>query len=100
MQGKKTIRFFPIFIGAVMGVLLEIIATLIDEIIVGNMFTDEVFASVNLIEPYTFIEIFLAYLVTVAAAALIVRPAARTTERRWASCSARRSSYAASAARR
>ena len=47
--------------------MLEIIATLIDEIIVGNMFTDEVFASVNLIEPYTFLEIFLAYLICAGA---------------------------------
>ena len=53
--------------------LLEIIATLIDEIITGNLFTDEVFASVNLITPFTLFEVFIAYLVTVAAAALIVR---------------------------
>ena len=61
------------FLGATLGVLLEIIATLIDEIITGNLFTDEVFASVNLITPYTLFEVFAAYLVTVAAAALIVR---------------------------
>lgn len=73
MPNKRDIRFFPIFIGAVTGVLLEIIATLVDEIIVGNLFDDAVFASVNLIEPYTFFEIFLGYLVTVAATALIVR---------------------------
>lgn len=73
MQNKRDVRFFPIFLGAVTGVLLEIIATLVDEIIVGNLFDDAAFASVNLIEPYTFFEIFLAYLVTVAAAALIVR---------------------------
>ena len=53
--------------------LLEIIATLIDEIITGNLFTDEAFASVNLITPFTLFEVFIAYLVTVAAAALIVR---------------------------
>lgn len=73
MIEKRDVRFFPIFIGAITGVLLEIIATLVDEIIVGNLFDDAAFASVNLIEPYTFFEIFLAYLVTVAAAALIVR---------------------------
>lgn len=60
MQNKKDIRFFPVFIGATAGVLLEIIATLIDEIIVGNMFTDELFASVNLITPYTLLEVFVA----------------------------------------
>lgn len=56
-----------------MGVLLEIIATLVDEIVVGNLFDDAAFASINLIEPYTFFEIFIGYLLTVAAAALIVR---------------------------
>ena len=73
MQNKKDVRFFPIFLGATIGVLLEIIATLVDEIVVGTLFTDEAFASVNLIEPYTFFEVFIAYLLTVAAAALIVR---------------------------
>ena len=53
--------------------MLEIIAILVDEIVVGNLFTDEAFASVNLIEPYTFFETFIAYLVSIAAAALIVR---------------------------
>ena len=81
MQGKKTIRFFPIFIGAVMGVLLEIIATLIDEIIVGNMFTDEVFASVNLITPYTLLEVFVAYIVGGIAASRSCGPAAPATGR-------------------
>ena len=52
MPDRKDIRFFPIFIGATMGVLLEVIATLVDEIVVGNLFSDEAFASVNLIEPY------------------------------------------------
>ena len=70
---RKDIRFFPIFIGATMGVLLEVIATLVDEIVVGNLFSDEAFASVNLIEPYIQFEVFVAYLVTVAAAALIMR---------------------------
>lgn len=73
MQDKRDIRFFPVFFGATAGVLLEIIATLIDEIIVGNMFTDEVFASVNLITPYTLLEVFVAYIVGGIAASLIVR---------------------------
>lgn len=73
LSDQRDIRFFPVFLGATLGVLLEIIATLIDEIITGNLFTDEVFASVNLITPYTLFEVFVAYLVTVAAAALIVR---------------------------
>lgn len=53
LSDKRDVRFFPVFLGATLGVLLEIIATLIDEIITGNLFTDEVFASVNLITPYT-----------------------------------------------
>lgn len=73
MQNKKDIRFLPIFLGATIGVLLEIVATIVDEVVVGNLFTNEAFASVNLIEPYTFFEIFIAYLLTVSAAALIVR---------------------------
>ena len=72
MPDRKDIRFFPIFIGATMGVLLEVIATLVDEIVVGNLFSDEAFASVNLIEPYIQFEVFAAYLVTVAAFALMV----------------------------
>lgn len=73
MQTQKDVRFFPVFLGATAGVLLEVIATLIDEIIVGNLFTDEVFASVNLITPYTLLEVFVAYLVGGFVAPLIVR---------------------------
>ena len=73
MTDKKDVKFFPIFFGATLGVLLEIIATLVDEIVVGNLSTDEAFASVNLIEPYTYFEMFIAYLIGVGAAALIVR---------------------------
>ena len=73
MDNKKDILFFPVFVGATLGVVLEVIATLVDEIIVGNIFNDEAFAAVNLIEPYTVFEVFIAYLVTVAGAALIVR---------------------------
>lgn len=68
MPDRKDICFFPIFIGATLGVLLEIIATLVDEIVVGSLFSDEAFASVNLTEPYIQFEVFVAYPVTVAAA--------------------------------
>ena len=70
MQNKKDIRFFPLFVGATAGVLLEVIATLVDEIVVGNLFDDAAFAAINLVEPYMFFEIFIAYLLTVAAAAM------------------------------
>ncbi len=73
MDNQKDIRFFPVFAGATIGVVLEVIATLVDEIIVGNIFNDEAFAAVNLIEPYTIIEVFLAYLIGAAGAALIIR---------------------------
>ena len=73
MDKEKDIRFFPVFFGATMGVVLEIIATLVDEIVVGNLFTDEIFAAVNLITPFTILEVFIAYLASVAGAALIVR---------------------------
>ena len=73
MSDKKNIRFFPIFMGATVGVILEIIGILIDEIVVGNLSNDAAFASVNLIEPYTYLEVFLAYLIGVGGAALIVR---------------------------
>ena len=70
---NKDIPFFPVFFGATLGVVLEVIATLVDEIIVGNILDDEAFVAVNHIEPYTVFETFLAYMVTVAGAALIVR---------------------------
>ena len=73
MNKKTDVRFFPIFFGATLGVVLEVIATLVDEIIVGNILNDEAFVAVNLIEPFMVFETFLAYLVTVAGAALIVR---------------------------
>lgn len=73
MSNNKNVKFFPVFMGATVGVILEIIGLLIDEIVVGNLSNDAAFASVNLIEPYTYLEIFLAYLIGVGGAALIVR---------------------------
>ena len=73
MNDAKDISFWPVFTGATLGVLLEIIAMLVDEIVVGNVLNDSAFAAINLIEPYTLFETFLAYLVTVAGAALIMR---------------------------
>ncbi len=82
MDKEKDIRFFPVFLGATIGVVLEIIATLVDEIVVGNLFTDEIFAAVNLITPFTILEVFIAYLVSVAGAALIVRAQGAGDKRR------------------
>ena len=73
MQNEKDIRFFPIFLGATVGVILEIVATIVDEVITGHLFADGAFAAVNLVEPLMFFEIFLAYLVAVGGAALILR---------------------------
>ena len=73
MKNEKDIRFFPIFLGATVGVILEIVATIVDEVITGHLFADGAFAAVNLVEPLMFFEIFLAYLVAVGGAALILR---------------------------
>ena len=59
--------------GATLGVILEIIATLVDEVVVGMLFADDIFAAVNLITPYTLFETFIAYLASTAGAALIMR---------------------------
>ena len=40
MSDKKYIKFFPVFMGATVGVILEIIGLLIDEIVVGNLQSD------------------------------------------------------------
>ena len=73
MTDKRDIRFFPLFIGATVGVLLGEIGILVDEIVIGNISTDEAFASVNLIEPYMYFEVFIGYLISVASAAFVVR---------------------------
>ena len=70
---RNDTRFFPVFLGATLGVVLEEIATLVDETVIGNISTDEAFAAVNLVEPYVYLEIFIGYLICVAAAAFIVR---------------------------
>ena len=73
MPDKKDPRFFPVFLAATAGVLLEVIAALVDEIVVGTLFDDAAFSAINLVEPFTLFEVFMAYLITVAGAALIVR---------------------------
>ena len=72
-MNRNDTRFFPVFLGATLGVVLEEIATLVDETVIGNISTDEAFAAVNLVEPYVYLEIFIGYLICVAAAAFIVR---------------------------
>lgn len=75
MQGKKEgeVRFFPIFLAATASVMIDMVAQFVDEIVAGNLFDDASFASVNLIEPYTYLAMFIAYLICVGGAALIVR---------------------------
>ena len=73
MQDNKDVRFFPIFFAATFGVVLEVIGVFVDEIVVGYLFSDDAFVSVNLIEPYIELDTFIAYLVSVGGAALIVR---------------------------
>lgn len=75
MDKKKDVPFFPVFFGATMGAVVEIIAAMfVDEMVAGNILSDEAFAAVNLIEPYvTPLDMFIAYIVVSAATALIIR---------------------------
>lgn len=75
MQSKQDgeVRFFPIFLAATASVMIDMVAQFVDEIVAGNLFDDASFASVNLIEPYTYLAMFIAYLICVGGAALIVR---------------------------
>ena len=68
MPEKTDIRFFPVFLRETADVLLEVIATLVDEIVVGNLFDDAAFASIHLVELYMMFEVFVAYRVSVACA--------------------------------
>lgn len=94
MPARKDIRFFPIFIGATMGVLLEVIATLVDEIVVGNLFSDEAFASVNLIEQYIQLKCLSRILSLWPRLRLSCGRTVPATGKEWVSFSARQSSYA------
>ena len=73
MGDKKDVKFFPIFIAATASVVIDLVAQFVDEVVAGNLFDDASFASVNLIEPYTYLVMFIAYLICVGGAALIVR---------------------------
>ena len=88
MKNEKDIRFFPIFLGATVGVILEIVATIVDEVITGHLFADGAFAAVNLVEPLMFFEIFLAYLVAVGGRRLFSGHGVPVTVKKRARCSA------------
>lgn len=54
----KTVRFFPIFLGASLAVIIDSIQLLLDETVVGNLFDDVAFGAINLLEPYLLLEEF------------------------------------------
>ena len=68
-----SIRFFPIFLGASLAVIIDSIQLLLDETVVGNLFDDVAFGAINLLEPYLLLEEFFTYLICVGGTALIVR---------------------------
>lgn len=67
------VRFFPIFMAATLGVLVDSIRILVNEIVIGNIFDDVAFGAINLVEPYMILVEFFSYLVCVGGTAMIVR---------------------------
>ena len=67
------IRFFPIFMAATLGVLIDSIRILVNEIVVGNLFDDIAFGAINLVEPYMMLVDFFSYLICVGGTSMIVR---------------------------
>ena len=77
----RPVKFFPIFLAATLGVLIDSIRILVNEIVIGNLFDDVAFGAINLVEPYMILVDFFSYLICVGGAALIVRArGARKTE--------------------
>lgn len=72
-NNKNPVRFFPIFLGASLAVIIDSIQLLLDEAVVGNLFDDVAFGAINLLEPYLLLEEFFTYLICVGGTALIVR---------------------------
>ena len=69
----RTVRFFPVFLGATLAVMVDNARLLIDETIIGNLFDDVAFSAINLLEPYILLVEFASYLICVGGTALIVR---------------------------
>jgi Na+-driven multidrug efflux pump len=67
------IKFLPIFLVATLSVMIDEIQMMLHEAIVGNLFDDAAFSAFNLVEPYSLLVSFVAYLICVGGASLIVR---------------------------
>ena len=72
-EKMNTVRFFPIFLGATLAVMIDSAQILIDETVVGNLFDDVAFSAINLLEPYLLLVEFISYLICVGGTALSVR---------------------------
>lgn len=68
-----TVRFFPIFLAASLSAVIDSTQVFIDEAVVGNLFDDVAFGSINLLEPYLLLETIFSYLVCVGGPAMIIR---------------------------
>ena len=75
-NGKEAVvltKFWPIFIVATLSVVFDDIQMLADEVIVGHLFDDVAFGAINLVEPYKMLNYFVAYLICLGGAGMIVR---------------------------
>ena len=70
---ERPVKFFPIFLAATMGVLIDSIRILVNETVIGNLFDDVAFGAINLVEPYMIVVDFFSYLICVGGTAMIVR---------------------------
>lgn len=70
---ERPVKFFPIFLAATLGVLIDSIRILVNEIVIGNLFDDVAFGAINLVEPYMIVVDFFSYLICVGGTAMIVR---------------------------
>ena len=68
-----TVRFLPIFLAASLSAVIDSTQVFIDEAVVGNLFDDVAFGSINLLEPYLLLETIFSYLVCVGGPAMIIR---------------------------
>ena len=68
-----TVKFFPIWFAATFSIISDMIAFMLDEVIMGQLFDDSSFAAINLTEPIAGIRFFISYMICVGGAALILR---------------------------
>ena len=51
----RTVRFFPVFLGATLAVMVDNARLLIDETVIGNLFDDVAFSAINRNSRYLFL---------------------------------------------